>query len=114
MEQTAAGEKRKLGFSGRLTYPHASALREMLADALAGESVEICFGEVDEVDLSFVQLLCSALRTAEGAGREVTIASGRVPPGLSELVETAGMVSPLGRKDDSFWSRLAGKADTHG
>jgi ABC-type transporter Mla MlaB component len=109
MKQAVAAEKKKLGFSGKLTFPNAAALHGKLADALREESVEISFGEVEEVDISFLQLLCAALRTAEGASREVTVADDPVPPSVSELVETAGMVSPLGRREDGFWCRLAGR-----
>ena len=114
MEQAVAGEKKKLGFCGKLTFPNAAVLRGKLAGALEEESVEISFGEVEDVDISFLQLLCAALRTAEGTSREVTVADGPVPPGVSELVVTAGMVSPLGRKGDGFWLRLAGKVPACG
>lgn len=112
MEHAVDGEKKGIVFSGRLTYPNVSVLRGRLTEGLEEEDVEISFADVDEVDLSFLQLLCAALKTAEGASRKVSVA-GPVPPGVRELVETAGMVSPLGRGDDGFWSRLAGKAGLH-
>jgi ABC-type transporter Mla MlaB component len=109
MSREKTGQPRKVGFSGKLTFAKAEVLRGKMVKALESERVEIYFGEVKEVDLSFLQLLCAALRTAAGGSRMITVARGAVPEALSELVETAGMVSPLGRGEDSFWGRLAGR-----
>ena len=114
MGRKTTGGKEKLEFSGKLTYSNAPALRLNLADALEKKSLEISFGKVEEVDLSFLQLLCSALRTASDTSREVTVADGPVPASVSELVDAAGMVSPLGRRDDGFWSLLTGKVGVRG
>jgi ABC-type transporter Mla MlaB component len=99
----------KVVFQGSLTFANAESLRGALAEALEAESVEIAFGDVRDVDLSFLQLLCAALRTAAETSREITVAAGPVPHDVSSMVMSAGMVSPLGRREDGFWNRLAGE-----
>ena len=114
MGRNKTGGVEKVEFSGKLTLSNAPALRLKLAGALEKESVTITFGEVEEIDLSFLQLLCSALRTAAETSRHLTAGDGPVPPGVRELVESAGMVSPLGRRDDGFWSKLTEQVPVHG
>lgn len=109
MAREKAAGPRRLGFSGRLTLANADALRNKMLKALKSERVEIAFGKVQAVDLSFLQLLCSALRTAAGTSRLVTVADKPVPDAVRELVEAAGMVSPAGCKEDGFWRCLAGR-----
>ena len=112
----STGPKR-LGFSGSLTLDNAHALGDKLKRALEGEGVKISFGKVKEVDLSFLQLLCSALRTAAAESKAITVDGEGVPPAVSELAETAGVVSPLGRGQDGFWAALTGgstRGDEHG
>lgn len=60
--------------AGDLTIEHAAKLREALVTALSsGTDVEIDMSRVETVDISCLQLLCSACKSANKAGRTVTI-----------------------------------------
>lgn len=107
MTQAGKVNPRKVTFSGDLTFASAEEMKKRLVDSLGAKQVEIDFGEVGQVDLTFIQLLSSALHTAAGEDRELSVVAGAAPPAVSDLVEVAGMISPFGRREDSFWVRLA-------
>jgi anti-anti-sigma regulatory factor len=114
MGRKRAAVTRNLEFSGSLVYSNASKLRDRLLKGLENGSVVISFGEVREVDLSFLQLLCSALRTAAERSQEMTLSPGPVPDSLMTLAETAGMFSAIGRPDEGFWKELCERGSSDG
>ena len=114
MAQTQNAVAEKVEFSGSLVFANVAALRDKLAAGLASGSVEIAFGEVGEVDLSFLQLLCAALRTAAETSRKMTLSTGPVPESLRTLAETAGMLAADGRQGGTFWKELAERIPAHG
>ncbi|EWY41634.1 hypothetical protein N825_24105 [Skermanella stibiiresistens SB22] len=93
-------------FAGSLTVPEAAHIRSSLLDAFRdGDSVEVdCSGATD-VDLSFVQLLLAARRTAVKLGKSITLSA----PAAGALLDTLARGGLLGSgasaaaADHSFW-----------
>lgn len=55
---------------GELTIEHSEELREILKDGLDREErLSLSFSKVTDIDLSFLQLICSAHRTALQANK---------------------------------------------
>ncbi len=83
-------QKGELTLAGSLTIENASAIRKKLITALMREdAVKVCIDADAAVDISFLQLLCSAHRTASKLGKSFTLghaASGN----LLAAVEGAG------------------------
>lgn len=85
---------------GNLTVEHAQELKHVLLDALQdSERIVIELEGITDVDLSFLQLLCSAHRTSMKLGRELTLFGDR-----SEIfkmaVSDAGFPRILGCHED--------------
>lgn len=79
-----------LNFSGRLTVANIARCHAALRSALVqARLVSVAFGDVLAADLSLLQLLCAAHRSAAVGGGELTI-SGHVPTLLVTLAERAG------------------------
>lgn len=75
---------------GDLTLPHATELKDSLAGAIGrSTTVQVQFGAVGEVDLSCLQLLCSAHRSATSQQKEFRLAAG-LPPVLLATAAAAG------------------------
>lgn len=59
---------------GELTIAHAKSIRDALAEAVKkAREVHVMFQDVQEVDVSFFQILCSAHLTAENMHKSLTI-----------------------------------------
>jgi ABC-type transporter Mla MlaB component len=81
-----------------ITDPHAA-----LVQALgAGSDVILDLSEVEEADLTFIQLILSATRTASERGLSLTL-SAPAPEPVMQLLERGGFVgaAPDPRRD--FW-----------
>lgn len=75
---------------GELNIQYASRLKEMLSDSLArAERLRINVEQIEEIDLSCLQVLCSAHRTAIGLQRSIEVA-GTWPEDFRSVVERAG------------------------
>lgn len=86
---------------GGLSIDGAAGLKAALQDALAAhERLRLAFGRVEEADVSFLQLLCSAHRTFRKAGRSLVV-EGKIPGPLVEIMARAG-----------FYHRCCGMEDT--
>ncbi len=69
-----AGDAATLSLAGALTVECAAELKSALMDVLAkAASVRVEFGRVTEMNLSCLQLLCSAHRTAMSEGKAMTV-----------------------------------------
>lgn len=94
-----------LPLDGPATIRTIGAVHTALQDALARHhTVQLDVTAVDPVDLSFVQLLLSARRSAREAGKQLTLAA---PAGgaLLHALEQGGFLLPGGA--DPFWSGAA-------
>jgi anti-anti-sigma regulatory factor len=91
-----AGKQGSITLDGNLTVSQAEGLRTLLIKAIIdAEQVHVDFGTVTDVDLSCIQLLCSAHRSASRMKRRFSL-SGDWPEPFKKIVEEAG------------YSRLAG------
>ena len=87
-------EKKKvtLTLSGELTIHHAERLKKAFLDAFNDAPVvKVVIGEAVEVDLSFVQTLLSAARTARKKKIEFGFSKDSLPEPVGELCSRAGL-----------------------
>lgn len=84
MAQAGVEKIMELTFDGELTIHRVAELKTRLAEALqAADGLVIDLGGASRADLAFLQLFCSAHRTAQRAGKFVKLA------GMSAAVDTA-------------------------
>jgi anti-anti-sigma regulatory factor len=111
-----SGNKSVITLEGDLTLPHAETLRGILTQALQeSDDVTIAIVTVHNVDLSCLQLLCSAHRSAMRLKKQITFI-GSPPQVFNDAVETAGLACVAGCKLGSGHSCLwmTAKGDRHG
>jgi anti-anti-sigma factor len=66
---------------GDLTVEHAVELKTCLLDALGrAQSVRVDLQAIDDMDLTCLQLLCSAHKTALFAGRDLSLCNEKPEP----------------------------------
>jgi anti-anti-sigma regulatory factor len=99
--------QRDVFLAGNLTLARSLAVKEELEGALGGGRVAIFFGEVESVDLAFLQVLCAAHRTALRDGKEIEFPGRTVPSVIADLVRDVGLYQGTGSEDDRFWVTLA-------
>jgi len=74
----------------RLTIENASEFTRLLREALeAASSVSVEFEPQVVLDITAIQILCSACRTAAVDGKVFTY-QGMQPPGLAEMIASCG------------------------
>ncbi len=86
-----------LQLTGELTLRQAGALHEQLSAAIAGyDQVDIDCAGISEIDISAVQLLVAAAKSAEAAGKSMSV---RFPEGgaLDTVLRRAGFISQDGQ-----------------
>lgn len=75
---------------GEMTIEHAASLRDSLLKSLEGaDNIVLDLNNVTTVDLSFLQLLCSAHRTSVKAQKSMEMKSD-YPESLKQAVREAG------------------------
>ena len=80
MEVTTRQGKAFLNLDGELTVARAADLKEALLKALEkADNIEIHFQDVTGIDLSCLQLFCSAHRTAAKEGKMLTVKDPSLP-----------------------------------
>ena len=107
---------RQVLLEGHLTLPHAETMKKAFLTALIeADDVFIKFAIVENVDLSCLQLLCSAHRSAVCLKKRISI-EGSVPQALKKAADAAGFSCLTGCKLDSDRSCLwiAVKGVDHG
>jgi len=93
-------------YTGPMTAPRADELRASLIMALIdADSVEIDIEQVTDVDLSCLELLCSAHRTALRLNKQLTV-HGRRPEKLMQVMDDAGYTRLKGCGCDRDYSCL--------
>ncbi len=107
-----SNDKSTIHLEGDLTLPNAAELRTMLIKALIdADAVTIRFGDVQELDLSCLQLFCSAHRSAVRLKKQVQFA-GTLPKILQETADVAGYSRLKGCHLDTekscLWVAVAG------
>ena len=75
---------------GDLTVENARTLQSKLRAAIeTSESVVIQFSGNARIDITFLQLVCAAYRSALASGKDLTLSPG-MPDGLKQAVQSAG------------------------
>ena len=110
-----SGNKSVIMLEGDLTLPNAKALKEIFTKALQeSDDVSIAIVTAQHVDLSCLQLLCSAHRSAMRLKKELTFV-GSPPQAFNDAVEAAGLAGAAGCNLDSghrcLWMTV--KGDRH-
>jgi anti-anti-sigma regulatory factor len=101
-----SGDTRIVLLEGDLTLPEAPEIRTAFMKALVeADDVLICFGNVRELDLSCLQLLCSAHRSAARLKKRVRF-EGDIPKKLYDAADNAGYSHLKGCKFDTGKSCL--------
>ncbi len=91
-----SGQKKGAGdsvhvLSGDLTLQSAAGVKAELEKAVAsGRNVVLRFDAVDAVDLSFIQLLCSAHRSVHDRGHTLEL-EGEKPEAFTRLIKESGL-----------------------
>ena len=89
-----------IGFSGSATIRNVEDNAKRLTQALSqSDRVEVDFSQLEEVDFTFVQLMVSALKTAEAEGKTLAASMPARGP-LLDVLKICGLESSPRRK---FW-----------
>jgi hypothetical protein len=109
------GPMTMITLDGDLTLPRAQELKELFMKSLAkAGNVGIAFGEVNEADLSFLQLCCSLHGTASRGNKTVSFA-GKTPRPLRDAADAAGFLRLTGcalyGDRHCLWAELAAHAE---
>jgi len=99
----------RVEISGRLTVAHIVHWKEPFLEAVKeNRSLELCFGEVLEADLSFVQLLIATYKAAEKSGTGITVHLP-LPETVRQVFHLAGMENHGScRGEGCLWCQIAG------
>jgi anti-anti-sigma factor len=98
-EKESPDEGHIVTLTGELTIAGAEALKTKLSESLQEfADLRIRLEDVSAVDLSCLQLLCSAHRTAAALGKALAL-EGEIPPLLRQAMKLAGFTR---RKGCSF------------
>jgi anti-anti-sigma regulatory factor len=111
-EFTRSGDKGLVMLEGDLTLPYAEEMkRAFLKAILDTDSVTVSFGSVRDVDLTCLQLLCSAHRSAVRFKKQVAF-SGALPSLVRSAMEMAGYSRlkgcGVGCEDSCLWMEIMG------
>ena len=94
---------------GQLTFSHAVRLHKELLEAFADAGrVDLFLHDVREADLSFLQLLCAAHRTAAERGCAFTVGGLDAASPVLRLIREAGAERELGCPEGCLWAGALG------
>lgn len=100
LELTRSGEGARLVAGGRLTASVSGRFRDALLEAFSGSRrVELALRGVEETDLTFLQLLCAAHRSAASRSVEFAVTGLEGAPSVCRLVREAGVARDEGCPD---------------
>lgn len=95
MEFKMNGNMGLLTVDGSLSINQSEEIRSVLLDAMMqADNVELRFGNVTDVDLTFLQLLCSANETYKRENKVFKV-TGRIPECFNKAVEDAAFSYPI-------------------
>lgn len=102
-----SGKVRTLVLDGDLTIQHAAKLKKAFDGSFDGvKKLVLNLDKVDEIDLSGLQILCSAHRTSAKMEKELII-DGECPEVLKNVMEKAAFTRRAGCSKDyqksCFW-----------
>ncbi len=90
--QTSDNEEKVLTLKGELSISHAAQLKSELIQALdAAPRIVIDVNAVTDVDLSALQLICAAHKSAVAKGKQLILAPD-LPETLTRQIQRAGLM----------------------
>lgn len=96
------------------TIARAAEMRGALQAGLAGPGgVRVDLAGVERADVTLLQLLCAAHRTATASGARLQLA-GPLPPAVSRAAEAAGLLRARGCAEGCLWSTVADGSASRG
>ena len=99
-------KKKILSINGSVTIENVDALRKVLIDLMdQTDSLMINIADISEVDVTFLQLLCSAHKTMISRNRTLTI-SERCPESFRKTINNSGYSQHKGCRLDKTASCL--------
>jgi len=98
------GDTAAIVAGGRLTVSQAGNLCQKLLEAFERSSrVELALHDVQEADLSFLQLLCAAHRTAAARGVSFLLSGLEAADPVLRLIREAGVRRGVGCPETCLW-----------
>lgn len=109
---TKSGDSAVVTLSRDLTLPYAPDIRQVLIKALLdADSISISLEDVDEVDMSCLQMLCSTHRSAARLNKHLAF-SATPPQVFCDMLAAAGFRRTTGCKLDTdkscLWASCGG------
>lgn len=115
LELVRGGDGAVLRVGGRLTASQAGQFRTALLEAFdKSRRVEVALHDVQEVDLSILQLLCAAGRTAQTRAIHFTLSGLEAAEPVRRLIAAAGAEAGLGCRGGCLWSADGPTAEASG
>lgn len=103
-----SGEEAVVSAAGRLTVSQAGYLHQALVQAFEGaRRVELALRDIREADLSFLQLLCAAHRTAAAQGAVFAVGGLAGAEPVLRLIREAGAERGVGCPEGCLWPGAA-------
>jgi len=104
VEVQRIGEGAVVTAGGRLTTSEAGRIHRALLEAFAGSRrVELALADVQEADLSFLQLLCAAHRSAASLQVAFSMSGLESAQPVRRLIREAGAERGLGCPEGCLW-----------
>ena len=98
--KTKESTKREVVLSGSLSLGAASAIRQQLLDAFdEADTVKLLLHDIDDIDLSIVQIICAAHRSAILKNKTL-ILQDNLPELFAQIIEDAGLDGHIGCSAD--------------
>jgi anti-anti-sigma regulatory factor len=109
-----SGNRRVVQLSGSATVPNCGRFRDSMLKALKSpeKQIELVLDEVSDVDLAFIQVIASTMKTvgnlAKKSKREL-IVKRPVPDAVANVTNLAGLANHGNCQDDKcVWCALGG------
>lgn len=96
LRRSGKNGNRTLTMSGDLTIRHSARLKRVLIEELERtDNLRLRFGDVDEADITLLQLLCAAHKSAQEKNKNVAVYGKGIPPVVWDTAHSVGMFGNL-------------------
>ena len=107
ISQSKRGNRRVVSVSGSLTVTDSSDLKKVMAENLRkGHQLELVFDDVSEMDVSIIQIMAAAVKTAEPGDRKFTVRTP-VPEPVAQSLKLSGFLNHHNcKKKECVWCAI--------
>lgn len=96
LRKSGQNGNRTLTMSGELTVGYAAKLKRALTEELEHtDSLRLRFGDVEDADITLIQLLCAAHRSAHKRNKTVAVYGKGIPQAIWDTAWSVGMFGSL-------------------